>query len=117
MIVDLIAALDGTRPTAEGERWPSNRNASDGDNRIFRFDFAANQLIRLRNTDGLRDAGQIFKFCRVDSTGIPGNANRGPLRARNNVRPETERFDLAAHSVYVGGRSLRSHYNEHLLLS
>ncbi len=111
---DLLAAFDRAGTAAEHQFVPAHFDAADPDDGVFGLDVAAHELIRFRNANGFGDAGQVFEFGWIDRAGIAGNADGGSLRARNDVRAETERFDLAAHAHNIGGRSLRGHDDEHV---
>src|SRR5439155_23547821 len=60
-----------------------------------------------------RNAGKIFEMRKIDRALITGNSDRGPVRARHNVRAETERFDRANNVVDLALAGAGVHYDEH----
>jgi hypothetical protein len=110
---DLFAAFDRAGAAAECEFVAADGHTENAHYGVFRFDFAADQLVRFRNSNRLGDAVQIRDFSGIDRSRIAGDADRGFLRAGHHVRAETQRFDALAHAAHIFRGRVRLHYDQH----
>jgi len=112
---DLVATFDRTGAAAEHRLISAHRNPMHANNRVLVPHLAAHQFIGLRNANGLRHAGHSLEDHRIHGLLISGNADRGYLFSRHDVRAKSQVFDLHPHALDIrfGGESL--HHDEHVL--
>src|SRR6185437_6628654 len=99
---------DGQGASADG-----GIGAGEGDDRVFFFNIAADQLVGLADPNNFLDARHFLQRARFDLGLIAGDANGGALRARDGVGAIAHGLDFLTRlpDLLLGG--VRLHYNQH----
>ena len=109
----LVAIFDGAGPGDDGQirdrrRW---RPCRESDDRVFLFDVAADQFVRLADADQFLHARHLVQRAGFDFATISGDADGGALRARHGVGPVAQFLDLLANGADLLFGGLRLHHD------
>ncbi len=109
----LLAVLDGARSGDDGQSGTAECGVRAGksDDRVFLFDVAADQFVRLADADQFLHARHLVERAGLDLATISGDADGGALRARHGVGPVAQFLDLLANRADLLFGGLRLHYD------
>ena len=111
----LVAGLNRTRTCHDRQVFSANAGVRSGkvDDRVFFFDIAAHQFVRLGDSNHLGDAGQFFQGILAYRSLISSHSNRGAQCAGHRMCAESKTFDVVADGADFLRTGLLFHDNQH----
>src|SRR5262249_41941800 len=89
----------------------------EGDDCIFFFEVAADELVRLADPDEFLPSGLSSQRPRLHFALVARDAHRRALSSGHGVRPISERFNLLADRAHLLFGGVRLHHDQHAFTS
>ena len=110
----LVERLDRARTTDHDDPVSADVDSADIDDRVVRFCLTRHEFVGVRNADDFLDAGEVLEDLGVGLTLLlPGDADRGAVRARDGMRLQPELFDVAYDRFDLFRPRAGIHHDEH----